>query len=88
LIFTVEDLAAPTPRPKDDAPPKDPAGPSKDNPNDKEPSRDLPAPPGLLPPQTTPGKEVARRLAQQDFVRMHTFSLDERGDVTLSSSFY
>jgi len=82
-MFGVVDLSAPTPRPKDDTK-KDPAaGPSSD-PNDTEMTED-PVEPGVLPEG---GNTGARSLEKRSFVRMHTFRLDERGNVTLSSSLH
>ncbi|KAH3980431.1 hypothetical protein HBH64_030150 [Parastagonospora nodorum] len=86
MVFGVEDVEVPTPRPKDDATPKDPKG---DDPNNRDVTKDPEqAPPGLLPPGETREEEITRRLEKQNFVRSHTFKLDAYGNVTLSSSLH
>jgi len=79
MVFVVEDLEKPVPRPEDDtAPVAEPV-----DPNDTE-MMDAPAAPlGHVPAENKHG----RRLAKRNFVRMHTFTLDARGNVTLFSSF-
>lgn len=83
MVFVVEDLDEPTPRPKDNPAPV--AGPA--DPNDTEMTDAPAAPPGHVPPESKHGGQSVRRFEKQNFVRMHTFTLDARGNVTLSSSF-
>jgi len=86
MVFGVGQVEVPTPRPEDDAAPKDPKG---DDPNNPDVTRDPePAPPGLLPPGETHEEEITRRSAKQNFIRSHTFRLNEFGNVTLSSLFH
>lgn len=86
MVFGVDPVEIPTPRPKDDAAPKDPKG---DDPNNPDVTKDPePAPPGVLLPGKKHEEEITRRFEKQNFVRSHTFKLDEFGNVTLSSSIH
>ncbi|KAH5071318.1 hypothetical protein HBH96_010910 [Parastagonospora nodorum] len=81
LMFGVVNLSAPTPRPRDDTT-KDPAAGPGSDPNDTEMTEE-PDDPDLLPEG---GNVGAWSLQKRSFVRVHTFRLNERGNVTLSSS--
>lgn len=81
LMSGMVDLSAPTPRSEEDTTKNPAAGPSSD-PNDTD-MADDPDEPGVL---LEGGNVGARSLEKRNFVRMHTFRLDNRGDVTLSSS--
>jgi hypothetical protein len=87
MMFGVQDLAAPAPRPKDDTAPKDPAaGPSGSDPNENKMTEDIEMLDAVPPDDEKFGNKETRGLAKGNFVRLHTFSLDEHGNVTLSSS--
>jgi hypothetical protein len=86
-MFGVVDLNAPTPRPRDDTTKDPPAGPSGGDPNDTEMTNDLDVP-VLLLEEAVSVHVGTRSLQKRSFVRMHAFKLDERGNVTLSSSLY
>lgn len=77
MIFWVKELAAATPRPKDDTKPKDPgAGPS-DDPNTKE-DTTTPDPPGMLPQdhEIKHKRPAGQAPEKRNFVRECTFRFD------------